>query len=65
MCDCSYTYIPIREYSDEEMKAIEIIDYLKSSEDIEMMSNILNDVINNANSSDVIGVILNYEYVML
>lgn len=64
MCDCSYTCIPIREYSDEEMKAIEIIDYLKSSEDIEMMSNILNDVVNNAND-DVIGVILNYEYVML
>ena len=54
--------IPIREYNDDEMLAINIVESMADNEDILHLKCMLIDIINRYDDSDVLGLIHDYEY---
>jgi len=57
--------IPKIKYSDDESKALELIEYLSESENVDIMECILKEIVDNIvynQNKDVIGIINDYEY---
>lgn len=58
--------IPKIKYSDNEWRALELIEYLSESENVNIMECILKEIVDNIvynQNKDVIGIINDYEYV--